>query len=78
MALGKRLKPDPPSPAVFVGNVRVTPETLTMEEANERMRRQGAACPLVEGCDRRALRAERGSRAHGAIVATGVAKGHGG
>ena len=37
--LAKRLRSDPPSPTAFAGMVRVKPEVLTVEEANEKMRR---------------------------------------
>jgi hypothetical protein len=39
MELAKRLRSDPPSPGAFAGMVRVKPEVLTVEEANEKMRR---------------------------------------
>jgi len=39
MELAKRLRSDPPSPTAFAGIVRVKPEVLTVEEANEKMRR---------------------------------------
>lgn len=37
--LAKRLRSDPPSPSAFAGMVRVKPEVLTVEEANEKMLR---------------------------------------
>lgn len=37
MELAKRLRSDPPSPTMFAGMVKVKPEVLTVEEANERM-----------------------------------------
>ena len=37
--LAKRLRSDPPSPTAFAGMVRVKPEVLTVEEANEKMRK---------------------------------------
>ena len=38
--LAKRLRSDPPSPSAFAGMVRVKPEVLTVEEANERRLRE--------------------------------------
>ena len=37
--LAKRLRSDPPSSTAFAGMVRVKPEVLTVERANEKMRR---------------------------------------
>ena len=36
MELAKRLRSDPPSPGAFAGMVKVKPEVLTVEEANEK------------------------------------------
>ena len=38
--MAKRLRSDPPSPTAFAGLIRVKPETLTVEEANERRQRE--------------------------------------
>jgi len=38
--LGKRLREEPTSPRVIASNIPVKPETLTVEEANERSRRE--------------------------------------
>jgi hypothetical protein len=40
MELAKRLRSDPPSPGAFAGMVRVKPEVLTVQEANEKMLRE--------------------------------------
>ena len=40
MELAKRLRSDPPSPTAFAGMVRVKPEVLTVEEANEKRIRE--------------------------------------
>jgi hypothetical protein len=40
MELAKRLRSDPPSPTAFAGMVRVKPEVLTMQEANEKRLRE--------------------------------------
>jgi hypothetical protein len=40
MELAKRLKSDPPSPGAFAGMVRVKPEVLTVQKANEKMLRE--------------------------------------
>jgi hypothetical protein len=38
--MAKRLRSDPPSPTAFAGLIRVKPEVLTVEEANERRIRE--------------------------------------
>ena len=38
--MAKRLRSDPPSPTAFAGLIRVKPEVLTVEEANERRARE--------------------------------------
>ena len=40
MEFAKRLRSDPPSPTAFAGMVRVKPEVLTVEEANEKRLRE--------------------------------------
>ena len=40
MELAKRLRSDPPSPTAFAGMVRVKPEVLTVQEANEKRLRE--------------------------------------
>src|SRR5450631_2225946 len=68
--LAKRLRSDPPSPTAFAGMVRVKPEVLTVEEANEKMRRDEEQRIRLQS-------AERGRRAEGSPLGAGTTKGDG-